>query len=338
MSTANNFYLKSLLILALGTSTIGLFANVTYASVKDQYIRPAVPEPADNKLTSGKVELGKMLFFDPRLSGSNWISCGTCHNPVLGWSDGLPTAIGHGQKVLGRATPTILNAAYNKLQMWDGRFRTLEQQALGPMAAPGEMNQDLDNLVKELKAINGYVKLFKQNYPQDGITKESIAKAIASFERTVVATEAPFDLWIKGNENAINQAAKNGFKLFEGKAKCSRCHSGYNFADDGFHNVGIKDSVDQGRYAIKKVQILKGAFKTPTLRDIAKSGPYMHNGAYKTLTQVVQHYNRGGDVKENLSPNIQPLNLTKKEIADLVAFLKSLSGKPMNVSLPELPQ
>ncbi len=314
-----------------------LFISIANADVTS-YLRPTeVPAPEDNKVTKERVELGKMLFFDPRLSESNWISCGTCHNPVLGWSDGLPTAIGHGQKVLGRSTPTIINTAYQPLQMWDGRFRSLEQQAVGPIAADGEMHQNLDELVKELQVFTGYQKAFDAAYPGEGITKETLAKALASFERTIVSTDAPFDHWVKGSKEAISEEALRGFKLFEGKANCSKCHSGFNFTDNGFHNIGIEGSSDAGRYAIRKVKILIGAFKTPTLRDIALTGPYMHNGAYKTLEEVIDHYNRGGDDKENLDPNLKPLNLNKREKADLAEFLKSLTGEQLNITFPRLP-
>ena len=327
---------KWLYLVLSATISFGTTLTASAAVMKD-YLRPAsVPAPADNQVNAARSELGKMLFFDPRLSGSNWISCATCHNPALGWSDGLPTAIGNGQKVLGRATPSILNSAYNPLQMWDGRFRTLEQQALGPMSSPGEMNQDMGEVVKELKAVKGYVKLFDKAYPGEGITVDTIAKALASFERTVVSTEAPFDRWVKGDKKAISAEAQKGFDLFVGKARCSVCHSGFNFTDNGFHNIGLK-SEDQGRYAVRKVKISKGAFKTPTLRDIAHTAPYMHNGQYKTLKEVVEHYNRGGDVKDNLSPNMQALNLSGKEKKQLVEFLKTLSGKPMNITIPQLP-
>lgn len=316
--------------------SVGITLNAT-ASVKKDYLRPTVvPAPKDNQWTQGRADLGRMLFFDPRLSGSNWISCATCHNPALGWSDGLPTAIGHGQQVLGRATPTILNSAYNHVQMWDGRFRSLEQQALGPIEAAGEMNQNLDELVTELQAIKGYVKRFEKAYPGEGISKKTIAKAIASFERTVVSTESPFDRWIQGDESAISAEAKKGFALFEGKARCTVCHSGFNLTDDSFHNVGL-NSDDQGRFAIRKVKVLKGAFKTPTLRNINQTAPYMHNGQYKTLMEVVEHYDRGGDFKENLSPNIEPLKLSSAEKRQLVEFMNTLTGEPLNVAVPRLP-
>jgi len=321
---------RTLLALCLGTATLA-----AQAADFSSFLRPAeIPQPDDNRLTSERIELGKTLFFDPRLSGSNWISCGTCHNPVLGWSDGLPTAIGHNMKVLGRATPTILNTAYLPLQFWDGRARTLEKQALGPIASRGEMHQDLDELVQELSALKGYRDAFEKAYPGQGISTDTIAKAIASFERSVVSTDAPFDRWVKGESHAMSDAAQRGFEVFLGKGRCVLCHNGFNFTDNGFHNLGLKGSDDPGRYAIRKVKILKGAFKTPTLRDVALTAPYMHNGMYKTLEEVVDHYDRGGDVKEHLDPNMQPLNLAKGEKSDLVAFLKALTGEPTPITLP----
>ena len=238
-----------------------------------------------------------------------------------------------------RSTPTILNTAYNQMQFWDGRAKTLEEQALGPIQEPGEMNQDLENLAKRLTAIEGYRKAFDQAYPNEGISKESIAKAIASFERTVVSTEAPFDKWRKGDKKAISLSAQRGFKLFEGKANCVACHQGFNFADDGFHNIGLPANamVDVGRFAHRKIKVNKGAFKTPTLRDIARTAPYMHDGSYRTLADVVEHYNKGGVNPENLDPNMKPLNLSDQEKADLVEFLLSLTGKPMEITIPHLP-
>lgn len=324
-----------------------LLCAVTASAETDlsQYLRPsAIPQPSNNLMTPNRVKLGKMLFFDPRLSGSNWISCGTCHNPTMGWSDGLPTAIGHGQKVLGRSTPTILNTAYQSTQFWDGRARTLEKQALGPIEAAGEMAQSIDkddgklkSLLSELKALKGYRDAFEAAYPGEGITKKTIAKAIASFERSIVSTDSPFDLWIKGEPQTMSKAAQRGFKVFEGKGECVKCHSGFNFTDNGFHNIGLEDASDAGRYAIRKVKILIGAFKTPTLRDVALTAPYMHNGAYRTLEEVVEHYDRGGISKENLSPNIKKLNLTNGEKADLVEFMKSLTGEANPITYPILP-
>lgn len=302
------------------------------------YLRPMdVPQPVDNLSTPARVELGKALFFDPRLSGSGWISCATCHNPVLGWSDGLPTAIGHGMKVLGRSTPTILNGAYQKFQFWDGRAATLEQQALGPIQAEPEMAGNMGNVVRDLSDISKYKQMFDAAYPGQGITNDTVAKAIAAFERTVVSTDSPFDLWLKG-QNTMSEAAVRGFELFKGKANCAACHSGFNFTDNGFHNIGLPNNTDEGRFKIKAIKVMHGAFKTATLRDIALTPPYMHNGQYKTLEEVVEHYNSGGTPTfDNLDPNMKKLNLSKQEKKDLVEFLKSLTGTPLAITYPQLP-
>jgi cytochrome c peroxidase len=204
------------------------------------------------------------------------------------------------------------------------------------------MDLDMEILVERLVAIPGYAAAFERAYPGEGITEKTIAKALASFERTVVSAESPFDRWRAGNKKAVDESAKRGFKLFTGKAKCDTCHEGGNFTDNGFHNIGLKTpkgmSEDVGRYAQRKVKINKGAFKTSTLRDVELTAPYMHNGIYQTLEEVIDHYDRGGDVKENLDPNMEPLNLTSQEKQDLLAFLKSLTGKPIHVMIPQLPR
>jgi cytochrome c peroxidase len=321
------------------TALLGCVVSQAQTKVeKRAFVFPAsVPAPANNRVTPARVELGKMLFFDPRLSGSNWISCATCHNPAMGWSDGLPTAIGNGMTTLKRSTPTIVNAALNNTQMWDGRFSSLEEQAVGPMQAPGEMNGTMDSILGKLKAMSGYVEAFDKAYPGEGVTKDTVAKAVASFERTVISQGAPFDAWVHGKDSAISPSAQRGFDLFVGKANCVACHSGPNFTDEGFHNIGIGGD-DVGRFAKVPIKAFKGAFKTPTLRDIALTAPYMHNGAYRTLEEVVDHYDRGGDDKENLDPNMKPLALTDHEKKDLVQFLKTLSGQQVAVTLPRLPQ
>ena len=310
---------------------------------KHAYSVPEVEMPADNISNPDRIELGKVLYFDPRLSGSNWISCATCHNPAMGWGDGLPTALGHNFQVLGRHSPSVINSAFYGLQFWDGRASTLEEQAGGPIVSPGEMNQDMDELVRELSALKGYVDLFNKAYPGEGITKNTITKAIASFERTAISKDSPFDKYMEGDKTAISESAQRGFDVFVGKAQCAVCHSGFNFSDNGFHNIGVKnltENEDIGRFTIVPVNSMKGAFKTPTLRDIALSAPYMHNGMYKTLEEVIDHYDRKGDDQSNLSPNMQgtePLNLSSEEKKDLVEFLKSLTGKPVLVTLPTLP-
>ena len=334
--------LKDSMLVAAGFALVFMVTAVVAAQELDPYARPqVVPAPAGNAVTPARIELGKNLFFDPRLSGSQWISCASCHNPALGWSDGLPTALGDGMKKLPRATPTILNTAYNTLQMWDGSATSLEDQATGPITAQAEMNMDMRILLTRLSTIEGYKNLFERAYPGEGITEQTVAKALATFERTIVSTESAFDRWRKGDASAVDASAKRGFALFEGKAKCVKCHQGFNFNDDGFHNIGLKTpdgmSPDEGRFAQRKVTILKGAFKTPTLRDIAHTAPYMHNGVYATLAQVIEHYNRGGDIKENIDPNISALDLSETEKSDLLSFLNSLTGRPRLTTIPQLP-
>ena len=344
----NSNFRRNTLAKKIATALVGMsvvLGTATAAPMKpsaedvQKFLRPMdVPQGKNNLSTPERVELGKFLFFDPRLSGSNFISCATCHNPALGWSDAQKTAVGHGMNTLGRATPTILNTAYQRFQFWDGRAKTLEEQALGPIVAGGEMAQPMDTLLVELKGIPGYVKMFEAAYPGEGVTPEGIGKSIAAFERTIVSTDSDFDRWLKGVDGAMSDAALRGFEVFKGKANCVACHSGFNFSDNGFHNVGLKDMDDMGRYKIKPINVLKGAFKTPTLRGVALTAPYMHNGAYNTLEEVVDHYNAGGfENAGTLDPNMKKLNLTKQEKQDLVEFLRSLTGDPMQITVPELP-
>jgi cytochrome c peroxidase len=301
-----------------------------------------VPQPEDNAGTPARVELGRALFFDPRLSGNGAISCASCHNPALGWSDGLKTAVGWGGKVLPRATPTVVNTAYNTQFMWDGRKKSLEDQALGPMKTPEEMNTDFSVVLARLRNIPGYAAMFDKAYPGSGVSEETIAKAIAAFERTVVSRDSAFDRWLAGDRKAITLSQWRGFKVFTDPAKgnCAGCHSGANFTDNGYHNIGLAPAgeADLGRFNIRKVASMKGAFKTPTLRDVELTAPYFHDGSAATLRDVVEHYARGGDDRANVSESVKPLNLSEQDKDDLVAFMKSLTGQRTAVALPHLPQ
>ncbi len=309
-------------------------------SLQEWLLPDTPPYPKDNKPTAPRVALGKKLFFDPRLSGDGNMSCATCHNPTLGWSDGLPTAKGFKSKVLGRATPTVINTAYNTIQMWDGRKKSLEEQAMGPMEATVEMNMDTAKLFAWLQGNEEYTAMFDKAYPGMGINADTVSKAIASYERTVISNNSPFDQWVKGDKNAMTARQVKGFKLFVGKAKCATCHSGPNFTDNGFHNLGLaswgKKNPDEGRYAQRPLKLMRGAFKTPTLRDVARTAPYFHDGSSKDLEAVVEHYVKGGVVKTNLSPNMTAVKLSKKEKADLVAFMEALTSPYQSVSLPNL--
>jgi cytochrome c peroxidase len=253
----------------------------------------------------------------------------------------MPTGKGNKSMVLGRATPTVINTAYNSIQMWDGRKATLEDQAMGPMEAKVEMNMDTAKLFAWLNASESYRQLFATAYPGQDINADTVSKAIASYERTVVSNNSPFDHWIKGDKTAMTQQQVRGFELFVGKANCSTCHSAPNFTDDGFHNLGLssygKPEPDMGRYTQKPIRMMKGAFKTPTLREIARTAPYFHDGSAATLMDVVEHYNIGGVVKTDLSPGMGPLNLSQQDKENLVAFMQALSSPYQAVTLPELP-
>jgi len=305
---------------------------------KKEYVRPSeIPFPKENPYTAAKADLGRTLFFDPRLSGANYISCGTCHNPSFAWGDGLAKGIGHGMAKLGRRTPTILNLAFGEDLMWDGRFETLEQQALGPMSAPVEMNQNMKAIVAELEQIPEYQTLFNVSFPGKGITVENIAKAIATFERTVVSGVAPFDKWVAGDEHAISTSAKRGFDLFNNKANCVACHSGWNFTDSSFHDIGMPDK-DIGRgKVVPGVVVMQHAFKVPTLRNAVERAPYMHDGSLKNLYSVVEHYNKEFVTRPSKSEEIYALKLNDTEKTDLVEFMKTLSSKDAPIAFPRLP-
>jgi len=307
--------------------------------LRKNFTRPTeIPYLEDNKYTKEKDILGKMLFFDPRLSGSNSISCATCHNPSFSWSDGLPRAIGHGHQELARKSPTILNLAWTEKMMWDGRFTHLEGQALGPIGSEAEMNMKMDRLADKIKKIAGYRELFKKAYPNQEITPELIGKAIGIFERGLVSEKSPFDLWVSGDERAISEDAKKGFVLFNGKANCVACHSGWRFTDDSFHDIGLSGT-DRGRGRFLKLTSQQFAFKTPGLRNVTLRSPFMHDGSKPNLEQVIEFYNEGGRVKrKSLSDSIKPLQLTETEKKQLLTFLETLTSQDKSVEFPILPR
>ena len=282
--------------------------------------------PVNNPQSSLKILLGKQLYFDTRLSKDNTISCATCHNPAMGWSDAGPTSTGiNGQKG-GRRSPPVSNAAYAPLQFWDGRAPTLEEQAKGPVENPVEMGNTHESMIRSVQDIPGYVNEFEQVFGTSKVTIDMVAEAIAAFERTVVTTDSPFDRYVRGDDEALTKLEKQGLEIFNGKGHCTACHWGGYFSDGRFHNLGVKPTdpskPDEGRYAITKDNADMGAFKTPTIRDVALRAPYMHNGSEKTLEDVVDLYNKGGRAGDpNISDLIVPLGLTKAEKKALVAFL-----------------
>ena len=305
---------------------------------KQSYQRPpAIPFPADNSYTQEREALGKALFFDRRLSQSNTVSCATCHDPSLSWGDGRPVGMGFGGRPLGRRTPTIFNLAWTELLFWDGRADGLEVQAMMPISSALEMNQSLDDTLGKLRQVEGYRQLFQLAYPDEGITARTLAKAIATFERTVVSGPTPFDAWIAGEREAISPSAARGFMIFNTRGNCFACHSGWALSDGGFHDIGLP-SEDRGRGALLPLRAMQYAFKTPTLRNVALRGPYMHDGSVATLRDVVERYDRGGEIRPSRSKEVRPLGLSAQDKADLVAFMKTLTSVEPAMLAPDLPR
>ena len=322
--------------------------------------------PSDNPSTPEKIALGEKLFFDGRLSADGTVACATCHNPARAFTDGRETSVGIRGGVGQRNAPTILNALYNKTQFWDGRVRTLEEQAALPIVNPIEMGQpSIRAAVSGIAAIADYRQAFQRVFgrPPNG---PDLVSAIASYERTQVSFDAPFDHFIAGDSNAIDDAAKRGWELFNTKARCNKCHAlseekrdVTTFTDNDFHNIGIgilrhnvvalarqaeelirtgrAEAIDRaaigtdfsalGRFLITKKAADIAAFKTPDIRNVLVTGPYFHDGSQQTLWDVVDHYNKGDGLQNPyLDEDIQPLALTEPEIDDLVAFMASLTS------------
>lgn len=301
------------------------------------YRRPeTIPFPKDNPYTPEKAALGKMLFFDTRLSRDKNLSCASCHNPSFGWEVPFATAIGAGGKPLGRHAPTALNQAWSKNFFWDGRAPTLEAQARGPIEADVEMDLPMATAVSRLKGVQGYVAAFAKAFPKEGLTEDTILKAIATFERTIVTGDTAFDRWVRGDAKAMSVEAKRGFVIFTGKANCAACHTGWNFTDDKFHDIGLP-TTDKGRMGITKATADQHAFKTPGLREIAARAPFMHSGQVATLEAVIAHYVTGGEKRPSLSKEMKPLSLSGQDVKDLAAFMRSLSSPQAKLAMPNLP-
>ena len=299
----------------------------------------ALPDPP----TPARVRLGRWLFYDTRLSGDNSVSCATCHRPEHAFSEVTPVSAGiRGQKG-NRKAPTFINqaAALFPHFFWDGRAGSLEDQALGPIANPIEMGSTHASMIETLSNVRSYAPYFEEAFGTPAITKERVAKAIADYERTRMSGNSPWDRWrYDRDETAVSAAVKQGHELFNGKAACAQCHLGNNFTDSQFHNLGVgwdpeaKKFSDEGRWTVtqsltgeQRREADRGAFKTPTLREVTKHPPYMHDGSVATLREVVEFYNDGGEKNPWLDPKVKPLGLTAAEIDALVEFMKALEGE-----------
>lgn len=307
---------------------------------------PASPVDLQNDSIKKVVELGKALFFDTRLSGSEKISCATCHKPELNWTDGLEKSLGHEGAVNKRNSPTIQNTWFYKRLFWDGRSGSLQDQAFAPINSSSEMHSDMPDVIRKLRRLNGYKELFRKAFGSEEISPDNMAEAIATFERTIISNKTRFDKFLEGDKQSLSKSELKGLHLFRTKARCMNCHNGPIFTDNQFHNNGFHlfansgsgDILDKGFYMVTHDEKDLGKFKTPSLRDVMNTGPWMHNGMMKSLEETITHYVKGADGNGGSDKLVQMLYLTSSEKADLLAFLKAISAPPVEFIKPVMPQ
>ena len=293
------------------------------------------------------IELGKILFFDTRLSGSGKISCATCHQPELSWTDGKEKSTGHEGALTKRNSPSIQNSWFYKKLFWDGRAKDLQDQAFAPINSETEMHSDMPDVMRKIRSVKEYKELFAKAFGDEEISPDRMTEAIATFEKTIVSAKSRFDQFLEGDKKALTNSELRGLHLFRTKARCMNCHNGPLFSDNQFHNNGFHyyengfmDSVkfDRGLYNTTHDMADFGKFKTPSLRDVMYTGPWMHHGMMKTIIELLGHYNKGAAGNGGSEKTIKMLNLGKKEIADLEAFLKAISSKPVAFKKPVIPR
>jgi cytochrome c peroxidase len=323
----------------LAVAALTLAATVRLLGGAGSTALGAVPYPGGKAPSAALVDLGKTLFFDTRLSSNDAVSCGTCHKPERGFGDGLRFSAGVSGTPLKRHTPHLYNLAWNRAFFWDGRVSSLEEQAVAPIRNMDEMGMPGDAAAAKLRNIPRYAATFGEVFSKGGVSMDNIARALAAFERTIVSKDSPADRYAAGDVTALPEPAVRGRALFFGRAMCSTCHGGPNFTDGSYHNTGVM-SADQGRAAFDRVgefQMrpypffqMRQAFKTPSLRNVALTAPYQHDGSEASLIEVVTFYNRGGRDPRSYgkSLDIRPLNLADGDVHDIVAFLEALTGVP----------
>lgn len=350
------------LIWTIGMAVYFAAATICFAGNLEPFT--TIPIPEQNPQTPEKVELGKRLFFDRRLSGDGTMSCSTCHEPEKAFTDGLELSLSYPTTKNWRNSPTLVNVAFQKYLFCDGRSLTLEDQALFPMMSAFEMNRSLDFVEEVIRSVPEYVDAFQKVFGGE-VTRERMAMALAAFERTLVSVNAPLDRHLKGDTTALSSDAKKGLVLFMGKGKCGDCHFGVPLSDDKFHALNVPENPehqrdpriaatrrfvakvyhyedyrslteDPGRYLITKDKKDWKAFRTPTLREIAKTGPYMHNGIFATLDEVIEFFDKGGGKGNTV---LKPLGLSDQEKKDLKVFLiEGLTGEDAVIPYPKVPQ
>ncbi|GJE17018.1 cytochrome-c peroxidase [Methylobacterium marchantiae] len=322
-------------------AVVGVFAaqgmSDEAAGWRSAFGRPSeIPVPEGGPDTAAHIELGRQLFFDPVLSRSRGIACASCHDPSRHWGDGRMRGIGEPGIELMLRTPTLLNVGWIQPLGWDGKFPDLESVAFTPITGANLMNLSEAELIDRLRDDPSYVSAFAATFEDRAITRAGIERALAAFQRTIVSGEAPFDRWLSGDASAIGASAKAGFALFTGKARCNECHGGWAFTDGSFHDIGVGRGDDIGRGRLfPSSKGLRYAFKTPTLRDVAQRGPFMHDGSVPTLRDVIDLYDRGGIERPSRSPKIRPLRLSETEKADLLAFLETLTAQDLAQGEPK---
>lgn len=339
-------------------AVVGLLVSFTNENLWDIYSRPSskwpkplvdggvqwtelglLPEsPVEKQKDSLKntIELGKALFFDTRLSGSGKISCATCHQPELNWTDGKEKSVGHEGVITKRNAPTIANSWFYKKLFWDGRARDLQDQAFAPIISEVEMHSEMPDVMMKLRRIKGYRELFKKAWGDEGINPDRMTEAIAIFEKTIVSAKSRFDKFLEGDKKALTISELKGLHLFRTKAKCMNCHYGPMFTDNSFHNIGFSGN-DAGYYKVTHRDADSGKFKTPSLRDVMKTGPWMHDGRQTDMLVIIEALNRA-DRQEPANPLLKPLGLSRKEIKNLLAFLYAISEPPAAFQKPVLPE
>jgi cytochrome c peroxidase len=291
---------------------------------------PPIPWPDDNPYSPTRAELGKILFFDGRLSANGVVSCAFCHDPAHAFAGGTALSVGVNGKLEGRHTPTLINRAWGKSEFWDGRVSTIEAQMMGPITNPNEMGMTTEGVAQKVRSIKGYAPLFTAAFGDPAITYDRITKAIATFERTIVSRNSTYDRYVAGDKSALTKEQKDGLDFFNKKGECAECHKGPNFSDEKFANLGVgmdRANPDPGRAAITKKRSDFGKFKVPTLRDLAHRAPYMHDGSVKTLSEVLDLYAKGGLPNPHLDTRLTPFYLDDETRQALLAFLDSLNGK-----------
>jgi len=299
---------------------------------------PPIPWPEDNPYSPARAELGRVLFFDGRLSANNVESCAFCHEPAHAFAASTPLSRGVDGKLGVRHASTLINRAWGKSQFWDGRAVTLEAQVMVPLTNPHEMGMTTDGVVQKLRRIKGYAPLFAAAFGDGTITYERIAQAIATFERTIVSGDSPYDRYLAGDKTALTKEQKDGLDFFNKKGECAECHSGPNFSNEKYANIGVgtdQANPDPGREDVTRKRTDFGKFKVPTLRDLASRAPYMHDGSVKTLSEVLDIYAKGGLPNPHLDTRLTPFYLDVETKRDLLSFLDSLNGKGwQNISPP----